>query len=32
MVAVGTDVGVCVADASDQRGWTKVKRTNTLNV
>ncbi|KAH8160603.1 hypothetical protein CIB48_g7643 [Xylaria polymorpha] len=23
MVAVGTDVGVCVADASDQRGWTK---------
>lgn len=24
MVAVGTDVGVCVAEASDQRGWTKV--------
>ncbi|KAJ3579084.1 hypothetical protein NPX13_g1488 [Xylaria arbuscula] len=23
MVAVGTDVGVCVAEASDQRGWTK---------
>jgi hypothetical protein len=24
MVAVGTDAGVCVAEASDQRGWTKV--------
>ncbi|KAI1195884.1 CNH domain-containing protein [Nemania serpens] len=23
MVAVGTDVGVCVAEASDQRGWSK---------
>ncbi|KAI0476523.1 CNH domain-containing protein [Xylariaceae sp. FL0804] len=23
MVAVGTDVGVCVAEASDQRNWTK---------
>ncbi|KAI1504914.1 CNH domain-containing protein [Biscogniauxia marginata] len=23
MVAVGTDVGVCVAEASDQRGWVK---------
>ncbi|KAI2639259.1 CNH domain-containing protein [Xylaria nigripes] len=23
MVAVGTDVGVCVSEASDQRGWTK---------
>ncbi|KAI1348050.1 CNH domain-containing protein [Xylaria sp. FL0043] len=23
MVAVGTDVGVCIAEASDQRGWTK---------
>ncbi|KAI8632897.1 Rho1 guanine nucleotide exchange factor 3 [Xylariaceae sp. FL1651] len=23
MVAVGTDVGVCVAEASDQRGWTR---------
>lgn len=25
MVAVGTDVGVCVAEASDQRGWSKVR-------
>lgn len=24
MVAVGTDVGVCVAEAGDQRGWHKV--------
>ncbi|KAI1768181.1 CNH domain-containing protein [Hypoxylon sp. FL1150] len=23
MVAVGTDAGVCVSEASDQRGWTK---------
>ncbi|KAI1827738.1 CNH domain-containing protein [Xylaria intraflava] len=23
MVAVGTDVGVCVTEASDQRGWSK---------
>ncbi|KAI0096986.1 CNH domain-containing protein [Nemania sp. FL0031] len=23
MVAVGTEVGVCVAEASDQRGWSK---------
>ncbi|KAI1323973.1 Rho1 guanine nucleotide exchange factor 3 [Xylariaceae sp. FL0255] len=23
MVAVGTDVGVCVAEANDQRGWSK---------
>ncbi|KAI1818517.1 Rho1 guanine nucleotide exchange factor 3 [Poronia punctata] len=27
MVAVGTDVGVCVAEASDQRGWTKTVST-----
>lgn len=26
MIAVGTDVGVCVAEASDQRGWSKVRR------
>jgi hypothetical protein len=25
MVAVGTDVGVCIAEASDQRGWLKVR-------
>lgn len=25
MVAVGTDVGVCVAEAGDQRGWLKVR-------
>lgn len=25
MVAVGTDAGVCVSEASDQRGWTKVR-------
>lgn len=24
MIAVGTDAGVCVADANDQRGWAKV--------
>lgn len=24
MVAVGTDMGVCVSEASDQRGWNKV--------
>ncbi|KAI0010853.1 CNH domain-containing protein [Xylariaceae sp. FL0662B] len=27
MVAVGTDVGVCVAEASDQRSWTKTVST-----
>lgn len=25
MVAVGTDAGVCVSEASDQRGWNKVR-------
>ncbi|KAI1080153.1 CNH domain-containing protein [Whalleya microplaca] len=28
MVAVGTDVGVCVAEASDQRSWTKTVSTS----
>ncbi|KAL7621361.1 Rho guanine nucleotide exchange factor [Parahypoxylon ruwenzoriense] len=28
MVAVGTDVGVCVSEASDQRGWTKTVAPN----
>lgn len=31
MVAVGTDVGVCVAEASDQRGWTKVRAASQLS-
>ncbi|KAI1101495.1 CNH domain-containing protein [Jackrogersella minutella] len=28
MVAVGTDAGVCVSEASDQRGWTKTVTTS----
>lgn len=28
MVAVGTDVGVCVAEAGDQRGWSKTVSVN----
>jgi hypothetical protein len=27
MIAVGTDIGVCVAEAGDQRGWQKVRTT-----
>ncbi|KAI1445653.1 CNH domain-containing protein [Annulohypoxylon stygium] len=28
MVAVGTDMGVCVSEASDQRGWNKTVTSN----
>lgn len=31
MVAVGTDAGVCVSEASDQRGWNKVRSLHTYD-
>lgn len=32
MVAVGTDAGVCVAEAGDQRGWHKVSSIEELGI